>query len=49
MPGFGGLWYAVVLYLALFFLVLHLVDRLAHRIPPQDPAAEYDDAGKVRE
>jgi hypothetical protein len=40
MPGFGGLWYAVVLYLVIFFLVLHLIDRLAHRLPLVDtPAA----------
>ncbi|MEM8885592.1 MAG: hypothetical protein AAGD14_16120 [Planctomycetota bacterium] len=32
--GFG-LWLAVGLYLVLFFLVLHLVDRLAHRVPAE--------------
>lgn len=32
--GSGGLLWPVVLYLALFFLTLHLVDRLANRKPP---------------
>jgi hypothetical protein len=39
MPGFGGLWYAVLLYLVLFFVVLHLVDRLANRKPPGENEA----------
>ena len=50
MPEFGGLWYAVVLYLAIFFLVIHLIDRLAHRMPaagssPTDSSAENDEFG----
>ena len=43
MPGLastagGGLWLAVVLYLGLFFLVLHFVDRLSRRRPEEDEA-----------
>jgi hypothetical protein len=29
--------FAVGLYLAIFFLLLHLLDRLATRVPPEPP------------
>ena len=41
MLGFGA-WIGVALYLVLFFLTLHLVDRLAHRVPPEADAASEE-------
>ena len=42
LPGalLGTLLGPVVLYLVLFFLTLHGVDRLANRPPPEDRAPE---------
>ena len=39
-----GLWFAVGLYLVLFFAVLHLVDSLAARRPSGAESAPAEDA-----
>jgi len=39
-----GLWFAVALYLVLFFAVLHLVDSLAARRPSGAESAPAEDS-----